>query len=149
MKQRLETFFELRQFGTTVRVEVLAGVTTFLTMAYIIVVNPLILGDAGVPLDGALFATVMVAAFSSIFMGLYAKLPLAPASGMGLNAYFAYTLVLAQGLFWQTALAAVSMSGIVFILLSLPGWNVRGHIVRACLPVSGSMWPPASACSWR
>ena len=131
MKQHLETFFELRQLGTSIRVEVLAGITTFLTMAYIIIVNPLILGDAGVPLEGAMFATVMVAAVSSIFMGLYAKLPLALAPGMGLNAYFAYTLVLAQGFTWQTALAAVFVSGIIFILLSLPGWNVREKIIRA------------------
>lgn len=134
MQQRLESFFGLKALGTSVRVEVLAGVTTFLTMAYIIVVNPLILGDAGVPLDGALFATVMVAAVSSILMGLYAKLPLALAPGMGLNAYFAYTLVLGQGLSWQTALAAVFVSGLVFIALSWPGWNVREMIVRAVPP---------------
>jgi len=131
VKQRLEAFFGLAALGTSVRVEALAGVTTFLTMAYIIIANPLILGDAGVPLDGALFATVMVAAVSSILMGLYAKLPLALAPGMGLNAYFAYTLVLGQGLSWQTALAAVFVSGLVFIILSLPGWNVREKIVRA------------------
>ena len=134
MQQRLESFFGLKALGTNVRVEVLAGVTTFLTMAYIIVVNPLILGDAGVPLDGALFATVMVAAVSSILMGLYAKLPLALAPGMGLNAYFTYTLVLGQGLSWQTALAAVFVSGLVFIALSWPGWNVREKIVRAVPP---------------
>ncbi len=131
VKRRLHAYFELDALGTTVRTEVLAGVTTFLTMAYIIVVNPLILGDAGVPLDGALFATVMVAGVSSILMGLYAKLPLALAPGMGLNAYFAYTLVLGQGLSWQTALAAVFVSGLVFIALSWPGWNVRERIVRA------------------
>lgn len=131
MKQRLDAFFELTRLNTSVRVEVLAGLTTFLTMAYIIVVNPLILGDAGVPLDGALFATVMVAAVSSILMGVYAKLPIALAPGMGLNAYFAYTLVLGQGLSWQTALAAVFVSGLVFIVLSLPGLNVREKIVRA------------------
>jgi adenine/guanine/hypoxanthine permease len=131
VKQRLDAYFELTRLGTNVRVEVLAGLTTFLTMAYIIVVNPLILGDAGVPVDGALFATVMVAAISSILMGLYAKLPLALAPGMGLNAYFAYTLVLGQGLSWQAALAAVFVAGLVFIVLSLPGWNVREQIVRA------------------
>ena len=134
MKQRLDAYFELSQLGTSVRVEVLAGITTFLTMAYIIVVNPLILGDAGVPLDGALFATVMVAGISSIFMGLYAKLPIALAPGMGLNAYFAYTLVLGQGLAWETALAAVFVSGLIFVVLSLPGLNVREQIVRAVPP---------------
>ncbi len=134
MKQRLDAYFELSQLGTSVRVEVLAGITTFLTMAYIIVVNPLILGDAGVPLDGALFATVMVAGISSIFMGLYAKLPIALAPGMGLNAYFAYTLVLGQGLAWETALAAVFVSGLIFVVLSLPGLNIREQIVRAVPP---------------
>jgi adenine/guanine/hypoxanthine permease len=127
----LNRFFQLKELGTTVRVEILAGITTFLTMAYIIVVNPLILGDAGVPYDGALFATVMVAAVSSILMGVYAKLPFALAPGMGLNAFFAYTLVLGMGLTWQTALAAVFLSGVVFVLLSMPGWNVRENIVRA------------------
>ena len=127
----LDRVFQLRELGTTIRVEVLAGLTTFLTMAYIIIVNPLILADAGVPIEGAMFATVMVAAVSSIFMGLYAKLPIALAPGMGLNAYFAYTLVLGQGLPWQTALAAVFLSGLVFIVLSLPGMNVREKIIRA------------------
>lgn len=127
----LNRLFNLQELGTTARREILAGVTTFLTMAYIIVVNPLILGDAGFPMDGVLFATVFVAGISSIFMGLYAKLPIALAPGMGLNAFVAYTLVLGMGLSWQTALAAVFVSGIVFILLSLPGINVREAIVNA------------------
>jgi adenine/guanine/hypoxanthine permease len=127
----LNSTFDLTALRTSVRVEVLAGVTTFLTMAYIIIVNPLILGNAGVPLAGALFATVMVAGLSSIFMGLYANLPIALAPGMGLNAFFAFTLVLGMGLSWQTALAAVFVSGIIFILLSLPGFNVREKIVSA------------------
>ena len=131
MREWLDSYFGLRELGTSVRVEVLAGITTFMTMAYIIVVNPMILGDAGVPFAGALFATVMVAGLSSIFMGMYAKLPLALAPGMGLNAFFAYTLVLGMGLSWQTALAAVFVSGIVFVLLSLPGFNIREKIVRA------------------
>jgi adenine/guanine/hypoxanthine permease len=131
VRERLERTFDLAALGTSVRVEVLAGLTTFLTMAYIIVVNPLVLGDAGVPLDGALFATVLVAGLSSILMGFYANLPIALAPGMGLNAYFAYTLVLGQGLSWQTALAAVFVSGLVFVALSWPGWNVREAIVRA------------------
>jgi adenine/guanine/hypoxanthine permease len=131
MTRWLDTFFGLKELGTTVRVEVVAGATTFLTMAYIIVVNPLILGDAGVPLAGAMFATVMVAGVSSIFMGLYAKLPIALAPGMGLNAFFTYTLVIGQGMSWQAALGAVFLSGIVFVLLSLPQFNVREAIVRA------------------
>lgn len=131
MNQWLESTFKLRELGTTARTELIAGITTFLTMAYIIVVNPLVLGDGGVPADGALFATVMVAGLSSILMGLYANLPIALAPGMGLNAFFAYTLVLGQGLTWQEALGAVFVSGIVFVLLSLPGFNVREAIVRA------------------
>ena len=131
MSQWLESTFKLRELGTTARTELIAGITTFLTMAYIIVVNPLVLGDGGVPADGALFATVMVAGISSILMGLYANLPIALAPGMGLNAFFAYTLVLGQGLTWQEALGAVFVSGIVFILLSLPGFNVRVAIVKA------------------
>jgi len=127
----LNNFFNLNSLGTTVRREILAGITTFLTMAYIIVVNPLILGDAGFPMDGVLFATVLVAGISSIIMGLYAKLPIALAPGMGLNAFVAYTLVLGMGLSWQTALAAVFFSGIIFILLSLPRMNVREAIINA------------------
>lgn len=131
MIQRIRNYFGLAELNTSIRTEVLAGLTTFLTMAYIIAVNPLILGDAGVPISGAVFATVMVAGLSSIFMGLYARLPIALAPGMGLNAFFAYGLVLGMGLSWQTALGAVFVSGIVFILLSLPQFNVREKIVRA------------------
>jgi len=129
--QFIRNFFQLNSLGTNIRTEVLAGLTTFLTMAYIIIVNPLILGDAGVPMSGAMFATVMVAGLSSIFMGLYARLPIALAPGMGLNAFFAYGLVLGMGLSWQTALGAVFVSGIIFIFLSLPQFNVREKIVRA------------------
>lgn len=131
MIQSIREFFGLKELKSSVRVEVLAGLTTFLTMAYIIAVNPLILADAGVPLSGAVFATVMVAGLSSIFMGLYARLPIALAPGMGLNAFFAYGLVLGMGLSWQTALGAVFVSGVVFILLSLPQFNVREKIVAA------------------
>lgn len=123
--------FQLQELGTNVRTEVLAGITTFLTMAYIIVVNPLILSAAGVPLAGALLATVLVAGLSSILMGLVANLPIALAPGMGLNAFFTYTLVLGLGLSWQTALAAVFLSGIIFVVISLPGLNLREKIVKA------------------
>src|SRR5690606_24050000 len=117
MSQWLESTFKLRELGTNPRTEFIAGLTTFLTMAYIIVVNPLVLGDAGVPRDGALFATVMVAGLSSIVMGLYANLPIAVAPGMGLNAFFSYTLVLGMGLSWQQALGAVFLSGVVFLII--------------------------------
>lgn len=131
MSQWLESTFKLKELGSNPRTEVVAGLTTFLTMAYIIVVNPLVLSDAGVPMNGALFATVLVAAVSSIIMGLYANLPIALAPGMGLNAFFTYTLVLAMGLSWQQALGAVFISGIGCIIISLPGLNLREAIVRA------------------
>lgn len=134
MTQWFESTFKLSELGTNARVEALAGLTTFLTMAYIIVVNPLVLGDAGVPFDGALFSTVMVAGLSSILMGLLANLPIAVAPGMGLNAFFSYTLVLGLGLTWQQALGAVFLSGVVFIVISLPGLNLREAIVRAVPP---------------
>src|SRR5690606_21302148 len=134
MNSWFESTFKLSELGTNARVEALAGLTTFLTMAYIIVVNPLVLGDGGVPFDGALFSTVMVAGLSSILMGLIANLPIAVAPGMGLNAFFSYTLVLGLGLSWQQALGAVFLSGVVFIILSLPGLNVREAIVRAVPP---------------
>jgi adenine/guanine/hypoxanthine permease len=131
MLQTIRNYFGMSTLGTNIRTEALAGLTTFLTMAYIIIVNPLILSAAGVPLSGAMFATVMVAGLSSILMGLYARLPISLAPGMGLNAFFAYGLVLGMGLSWQTALGAVFVSGIIFILLSLPVFNVREMIVRA------------------
>lgn len=131
MSQWLESTFKLKELGSNPRTEVIAGLTTFLTMAYIIVVNPLVLSDAGVPANGALAATVLIAALSSIIMGLYANLPIALAPGMGLNAFFTYTLVLAMGLTWQQALGAVFLSGIGCIIISLPGLNLREAIVRA------------------
>lgn len=131
MSQWLESTFKLKELGSNPRTEVIAGLTTFLTMAYIIVVNPLVLSDAGVPANGALFSTVLIAALSSIIMGLYANLPIALAPGMGLNAFFTYTLVLAMGLSWQQALGAVFLSGIGAVIISLPGLNLREAIVRA------------------
>ena len=116
----------------SVKVEMMAGLTTFLTMSYILAVNPVILVETGMD-KGALFsATVMAAAVATLVMAFYAKLPFAQASGMGLNAFFAYTLVLTMGYTWQEALAAVFVEGIVFILLTL--FKVRGAIVRAIPP---------------
>ena len=113
----------------SVKVEMMAGLTTFLTMSYILAVNPQILGDTGMD-KGALFsATVIAAAVATLVMAFYAKLPFALASGMGLNAFFAYTLVLNMGYTWQEALAAVFIEGIVFILLTL--FKVREAIVNA------------------
>jgi AGZA family xanthine/uracil permease-like MFS transporter len=123
-----EKLFQLRQSGSDVRTEMLAGLTTFLTMAYIIFVNPQILGDAGMPKEAVFVATCLVAALGSATMGLYANYPIAMAPGMGLNAYFAYAVVLGMKLPWQAALGAVFVSGCLFILASLFG--LRAMIVN-------------------
>lgn len=115
----LSNYFKLQEHGTDVRTEVLAGMTTFLTMAYIIFVNPSILGDAGVPKDAVFVATCLAAALGSAIMGLYANYPIAMAPGMGLNAYFAYAVVIGMGVPWQTALGAVFISGCLFVLVTL------------------------------
>ena len=125
----LDRLFALKAHGTSVGTEVLAGVTTFLTMAYIVVVNPLILGDAGMPVAGVAVATCLAAAFGSIVMGLVANVPLALAPGMGLNAYVTYTVVKGMGLPWETALGCVFLSGAAFCLLTLAG--VRRLILDA------------------
>jgi adenine/guanine/hypoxanthine permease len=125
----LQRLFDLQGHGTTVRTEVFAGLTTFLTMAYIVVVNPLILGEAGLPVAGVAVATCLSAGFGSILMGLLSNYPLALAPGMGLNAYFTFTVVKGMGLPWQTALGCVFLSGLAFMLLTLAG--VRTLIIRA------------------
>src|SRR5580658_2187784 len=117
----LNRFFGLEAHGTTVRTELLAGFTTFLTMAYIVVVNPVILGAAGMPMAGVAAATCFAAAFGSILMGLVSNYPLALAPGMGLNAYFTYTVVKSMGVPWQTALGCVFLSGFAFLILTLLG----------------------------
>jgi AGZA family xanthine/uracil permease-like MFS transporter len=125
----LQRLFDLQGHGTTVRTEVFAGLTTFLTMAYIVVVNPLILGAAGLPVAGVAVATCLSAGIGSILMGLLSNYPLALAPGMGLNAYFTYTVVKGMGLPWQTALGCVFLSGVAFMLLTLAG--VRRAIIGA------------------
>ena len=122
-------FFELRKNGTTVQTEVLAGVSSFLATSYIIVVNPGILSQAGLPFSGVLTATVIVCFFSSLMMGLYARNPILVAPGMGLNAFFTFSAVLGMQVPWPVALGAVFWSGIVFLLLSV--FNIRTYIVRA------------------
>ena len=113
----------------SVRVEMMAGLTTFLTMSYILAVNPLILCDAGMDKGAVFSATVIAAAIATMVMAFYAKMPFALASGMGINAFFAYTLVIVMGYSWQQALAAVFMEGIVFIFLTI--FRVREAIVNA------------------
>jgi len=129
MRRRLERYFEFDRLQTTWRTEILAGATTFVTMAYIVFVNPSILHDAGMPFQAVVAATCFCAAFGSILMGAFARYPIALAPGMGLNAYFAYTIVKGMGISWQTALGAVFLSGVAFLLLTAVG--VRQLIVEA------------------
>lgn len=133
-EKKSEKLFEIFSNGKVdFKKEIIAGITTFLTMAYIIAVNPSILGDAGMDKGALVTATCLAAAFASILMGLYANLPFALASGMGLNAYFAYSVVLGKGISWQVALTAVFVEGIIFILLSL--FKVREAVVNA-IPIN-------------
>jgi len=125
----LERLFALSSRGTTARTEVLAGATTFVTMAYIVLVNPAILGQAGLPVASVAAATCFAAGFASILMGLVANVPLALAPGMGLNAYFSFTVVQQMGVPWPVALGCVFLSGIAFLVLTLTG--VRQLIVAA------------------
>ena len=125
----LERQFHLKTLGTSVQTEVLAGATTFLTMAYIVLVNPAILGQAGMPMAGVAAATCLAAGIGCILMGLLANYPIALAPGMGLNAYFAFTVVNTMGVPWQTALGLVFISGVLFLLLTFAG--VRQMIVSA------------------
>lgn len=117
--QQFERYFRLREHGTTVRTEVIAGVTTFLTMAYIIFVNPMILADAGMDRGAVFVATCLAAAIGTGVMALVANYPIALAPGMGLNAFFTYSVVLGMGHSWQVALGAVFLSGVVFLILSI------------------------------
>ncbi|MEC5159428.1 MULTISPECIES: NCS2 family permease [unclassified Janthinobacterium] len=125
----LEKFFKLKDNGTDVRTELLAGLTTFLTMAYIIFVNPSILGDAGMPKDSVFVATCLAAAIGTLIMGLYANYPIALAPGMGLNAYFAYAVVIGMGIPWQVALGSVFISGCLFVVVSV--FKIREMIIDA------------------
>ena len=124
----LERVFHLKENETTVRRELLAGLTTFMTMAYVVVVNPRILSEAGMPVDGVLFATCISAALATLVMGLWANYPIALAPGMSLNAYFTYSIVIGRGVPWQTALGVVLLSGLLFLVLTLT--NVREQIVN-------------------
>ena len=125
----LDRFFKIKESGSSVRTEVLAGLTTFLAMSYILVVNPSILKDAGMDFGAVFVATCISSAFACMMMGLVANYPIALAPGMGLNAYFTYAVVKGMGISWQVALGAVFVSGIVFIILSL--FKVREAIVNS------------------
>ncbi|MCR4944285.1 MAG: NCS2 family permease [Clostridium sp.] len=126
-KSGLDNYFGLTKNNTNVKTEVIAGITTFMTMAYILVVNPSILSAAGMDSGSVFTATALSAVISTLIMGLYAKLPFAQAPGMGLNAFFAYTVVLGMGYSFEFALTAVFLEGIIFIFLTL--FNVREAIV--------------------
>src|SRR3984957_17345045 len=129
IRTRLEHYFGFSAHATNWRTEILAGLTTFITMAYIIFVNPSLLSKTGMPLAAVTTATCLCAAFGSILMGALANYPLALAPGMGLNAYFTYTVVLGMGIPWQTALGAVFLSGIIFLALTFSG--IRQRLVAA------------------
>src|SRR5580700_2509627 len=124
-----ERYFEFAALHTSWKTELLAGLTTFMTMAYIVFVNPSILHDAGMPVAGVAAATCLAAALGSILMGAFARYPIALAPGMGLNAYFTYTVVKGMGVPWQTALGAVFLSGVAFLILTVVG--VRQWIIAA------------------
>lgn len=129
MSTFLEKFFKLKEHKTNVKTEVLAGFTTFMTMAYILVVNPDVLSKTGMD-KGAVFTTTAIASFfATVIMGLYANYPFALAPGMGLNAYFAYTIVIGKGYSWQFALTAVLFEGLIFIVLTFT--KIREIIVNA------------------
>jgi AGZA family xanthine/uracil permease-like MFS transporter len=129
MLKRIESYFEFSHLGTNWRTEILAGVTTFLTMAYIVLVNPSILAATGMPLAAVTAATCLSAAFGSILMGIVARYPIALAPGMGLNAYFTYTVCLKMHIPWQTALGAVFLSGAIFLALTAAG--IRQMILKS------------------
>ncbi|NLY58633.1 MAG: NCS2 family permease [Gammaproteobacteria bacterium] len=125
----LEKLFQLKAHGTNVRTEILAGVTTFLTMAYIIFVNPMMMADAGIDPGAAFVATCLAAALGSLVMGAWANYPIALAPGMGLNAFFSYTVVGSMGYSWQVALGAVFISGFLFFLLSI--FKIREWVINS------------------
>jgi len=128
----LERYFEFQRLNTNWKTEILAGITTFVTMAYIVFVNPSILKDAGMPVAAVFAATCLSATFATILMGAFARYPIALAPGMGLNAYFTYTVVKGMGVPWETALGAVFLSGVAFLILTLVG--IRQWIIAAIPP---------------
>lgn len=136
----IERLFHLTELGTNVRTEIIAGITTFVTMAYILFVNPNILKDAGMPVAATFAATAIASAVATLIMGLYANYPIALAPGMGLNAFFTYAVVIGMKLPWQTALAAVFVSGVVFFLLTVTKvreWIIEGvpQVLRVSIGV--------------
>lgn len=125
----MEKFFKLKKLGTNVRTEILAGTTTFLTMAYILAVNPNMLGMTGMPVQSVFLATALASGVATLIMGLLANYPIALAPGMGVNAFFTFSVVMTFGYSWEAALAAVFVSGLIFFAISVSG--VRAMIINA------------------
>ena len=126
-EKNIANYFKFEEKGATLNGELRAGLTTFLTMAYILLVNPAMLAVGGIPFDDALFATAIAAFVGCVVMGLWANKPYALAPGMGLNAYFVFSVVIGMGIAWEVALAAVFIEGIIFLIISLPqiGWRTK------------------------
>lgn len=133
MKRLLDDFFKLEAHQTTIQKEVIAGVTTFMTMAYIIVVNPQVLSETGMDHSALITATILASMIATLIMAFYARLPFGLAPGMGINAFFAYTIVLQMGYSWELALTAVFLEGIIFLLLTF--FNIREAIVNS-IPIN-------------
>jgi len=129
----VDSWFKLEERGTKVSTEIMAGITTFLTMVYIVIVNPAVLHIAGMDFDGVFMATILASALATLIMGVFANYPIAIAPGMGMNAYFSYSVVLAGGHSWQVALGAVFLTGIIFLLLSLTKFR---YILIDSIPTS-------------
>ena len=127
LEQKMSDFFKFEENDTDMQGEIRAGITTFLTMAYILLVNPAMLAVSGIPFDDALFATAIAAFVGCTVMGLWANKPYALAPGMGLNAYFVFAVVIGMGISWQVALAAVLVEGVIFMIISIPqiGWRTK------------------------
>jgi len=127
--ESIKKFFKIEERGSSIKIELIGGLTTFLTMAYILFVNPMLMGASGIDVGAVFLATAIAAGLATIAMGLFAKLPVALAPGMGLNAFFSFTVVIGMGYSWQQALAAVLVSGIIYLVISLVG--LRAKVVNA------------------
>ncbi|PLT35003.1 NCS2 family permease [Bacillus sp. V5-8f] len=132
-KSFFKRIFQLSENGTTIRREVLAGFVSYFTIVYIIAVNSLILSEAGMPMDGAIFATILLSAVSCILIGLWANVPIILVPGMGINAFFSYTMVESMGMSWQAALAAVFVTGLIFLIVAFSPFS---SILSDAIPVS-------------
>ncbi|NLL74644.1 MAG: NCS2 family permease, partial [Erysipelothrix sp.] len=129
MNQILDKYFGISKAGSTVKREFAGGLTAFLSMSYVIFVNPIILGNAGMPQDAVFIATIISSAIAMLIMGLYAKFPLGIAPCMSMNAFFAFSVVMQMGMSWQSALSCVLVSSILFIILSFSG--LRASIIKS------------------